>query len=79
MSVTEWINLLLLGGMLGALGQGVRAVVGLKKLNDQAALDGRKVLPHRCDPLTNSSALAATDDSVSATQVEATWVPRIGQ
>jgi hypothetical protein len=43
MSVTDWINVLLLGGMLGALGQGVRAVIGLKKVNDQAALEGRKM------------------------------------
>lgn len=31
-----WINLLLLGGLLGALGQGVRAIVGLKKTYDAA-------------------------------------------
>lgn len=43
MDVTDWINLLLLGGMLGALGQGVRAVIGLKKVNDQAALEGRQM------------------------------------
>ncbi len=43
MDVTDWINLLLLGGMLGALGQGVRAVMGLKKVNDQAALEGREM------------------------------------
>lgn len=43
MNVTDWINLLLLGGMLGALGQGVRAVMGLKKVNDQAVLEGREM------------------------------------
>ena len=43
MNVNDWINLLLLGGMLGALGQGVRAVMGLKKVNDQAALEGRQM------------------------------------
>ena len=43
MDVTDWINLLLLGGMLGALGQGVRAVMGLKKVNDQAVLEGREM------------------------------------
>ena len=43
MDVTDWINLLFLGGMLGALGQGVRAVMGLKKVNDQAALEGREM------------------------------------
>ncbi len=31
-----WINLLLLGGLLGAVGQGVRAIVGLKKAYDAA-------------------------------------------
>jgi hypothetical protein len=43
MNVIDWIQLLLLGGMLGALGQGVRTVIGLKKVNDQAALEGRKM------------------------------------
>lgn len=43
MDVTDWINLLLLGGLLGALGQGVRAVIGLKKVNDQAVLEGREM------------------------------------
>lgn len=43
MGVTDWIQVLLLGGMLGALGQGVRAVIGLKKVNDQAALEGRQM------------------------------------
>ena len=35
-SAADWINLILLGGLLGAVGQGIRVVVGLKKLNDQA-------------------------------------------
>lgn len=35
-SAPDWINLILLGGLLGAVGQGIRVVVGLKKLNDQA-------------------------------------------
>jgi len=34
MSVTEIINTVVAGGLLGALGQGIRAAVGLKKLND---------------------------------------------
>jgi hypothetical protein len=41
MSALDWIHLLLLGGLLGALGQGVRAVAGLKKVNDRAARDGK--------------------------------------
>lgn len=36
MSANQWATQLLLGGLLGTLGQGVRVVVGLKKLNDQA-------------------------------------------
>ena len=35
-SPSDWITLILLGGLLGAVGQGIRVVVGLKKLNDQA-------------------------------------------
>jgi F0F1-type ATP synthase membrane subunit c/vacuolar-type H+-ATPase subunit K len=35
-SAADWINLILLGGLLGAVGQGIRVVVGLKKVNDQA-------------------------------------------
>ena len=38
-SATEWITLILLGGLLGTVGQGIRVVVGLKKLNDQALQD----------------------------------------
>jgi hypothetical protein len=34
-SAADWINLILLGGLLGAVGQGIRVVVGLKKVNDQ--------------------------------------------
>lgn len=37
MPVIDWILLLLLGGIAGALGQGARVIVGLKKVNDQAA------------------------------------------
>lgn len=34
MGVADWILLLVLGGLLGTLGQGIRVVVGLKKLHD---------------------------------------------
>jgi hypothetical protein len=33
----DWLQLLGLGGFIGALGQGVRTIVGLKKLNDAAS------------------------------------------
>jgi putative chitinase len=34
MSPTEWLQILALGFFAGALGQGARAIVGFKKLND---------------------------------------------
>ena len=40
MTATEWITGLLLGGLLGMLGQGIRIIVGLKKLNDEASVEG---------------------------------------
>ena len=40
MTAIDWIHLLLLGGLLGTLGQGIRVVAGLKKVNDQAVRDG---------------------------------------
>lgn len=36
MTAHDWIMQFLVGGMFGALGQGLRVVVGLKKLNDTA-------------------------------------------
>jgi hypothetical protein len=35
MNTVDWINLVGLGLICGALGQGVRVVAGLKKLNDR--------------------------------------------
>lgn len=32
-----WIQLLALGGLAGAMGQAIRVIVGMKKLNDQAS------------------------------------------
>ena len=40
MTATDWITGLLLGGLLGMLGQGIRIIVGLKKLNDEASVQG---------------------------------------
>ncbi len=36
MSVTTAIMLILLGGILGMVGQGIRTIIGLKKLHDEA-------------------------------------------
>lgn len=36
MTAEQWIIQLLLGGILGMVGQGIRVVAGLKKVNDQA-------------------------------------------
>ena len=37
MDAAGWILALVLGGILGMIGQGIRVVVGLKKVHDQAA------------------------------------------
>jgi hypothetical protein len=41
MGATEWLKLILLGGSVGAMGQMARAIVGMKKLNDQATLENK--------------------------------------
>ncbi len=41
MSAYDWIMQFLVGGLFGAAGQGIRVVVGLKKLNDQSQRDQR--------------------------------------
>jgi len=40
MGATEWVIILILGGILGMIGQGIRVIVGLKKVNDQASDEG---------------------------------------
>ncbi|MBI5694884.1 MAG: hypothetical protein HZC51_03950 [Nitrospirae bacterium] len=40
MNTSDALNLLLLGALLGAIGQGARVIVGLKKMNDEAAATG---------------------------------------
>ncbi len=42
MGTTDWVLTLILGGLLGMLGQGVRVVVGLKKMNELAVQEGKK-------------------------------------
>ncbi len=41
MATNDWVLTLLLGGILGIVGQGVRVVAGLKKVNDQASAEGK--------------------------------------
>lgn len=40
LTAVAWLQVLLLGGLVGALGQGARVVVGLKKLSDDAVAKG---------------------------------------
>ena len=41
MTYEQWLVQLLLGGLLGVLGQGIRVVPGMKKLNDHALAEGK--------------------------------------
>ena len=41
MSAHDWVMQFLVGGLFGALGQSLRVIVGLKKLNDSALLRGK--------------------------------------
>jgi hypothetical protein len=41
MSTEQWILQLLLGGILGMLGQGIRVITGLKKVHDQASAENK--------------------------------------
>jgi hypothetical protein len=40
MQAIEWLTLLLFGGLVGMVGQGIRVAVGLKKVNDTAQEKG---------------------------------------
>jgi hypothetical protein len=42
----DWIWIVLLGALLGAAGQGVRIIVGLKKASDEAATLGHRFAEH---------------------------------
>jgi hypothetical protein len=37
MSVTDWLELILLAGLAGAVGQCARIIIGIKKVNDMAS------------------------------------------
>lgn len=41
MSATDWVAIIVLGGILGVVGQGIRVVAGLKKVNDRASAEGK--------------------------------------
>ena len=43
MGTTDWVLALLLGGILGMIGQGIRMVMGLKKANDEASARGERL------------------------------------
>ena len=42
MGTIDWVMTLILGGILGMVGQGIRVVIGLKKMNEIAAQEGKK-------------------------------------
>lgn len=42
-SIQGWIEVLFLGGLAGAVGQGARAVIGLKKASDAAVAEGKEL------------------------------------
>lgn len=39
--IVEWLMIILLGGVMGMIGQGIRTVVGLKKLQDSISQTGQ--------------------------------------
>ncbi len=43
MTAPDWIWIITLGALMGAVGQGVRVIVGLKKTSDEAATLGHKL------------------------------------
>ncbi|HEX3675047.1 MAG TPA: hypothetical protein VHU87_12300 [Rhizomicrobium sp.] len=43
MSVTDWLELILLAGLAGAVGQCARIIVGIKKVNDMASATNQPI------------------------------------
>ncbi len=41
MAIDTWVLLILFGGLLGMVGQGIRVAAGMKKLNDTAKDEGK--------------------------------------
>jgi hypothetical protein len=52
----DWIWIVALGALMGAVGQGIRVIVGLKKTSDEAAAAGHK-LSDKMDPARLSVSL----------------------
>ncbi|NOS97048.1 MAG: hypothetical protein HOP25_01065 [Methylotenera sp.] len=46
MTAEQLLNMLLVGGLLGMTGQGIRVIAGLKKVHDVASLKGEKFANH---------------------------------
>jgi hypothetical protein len=42
-NVTEWLQLILLAGLAGAVGQSARVIIGIKKVNDQASATNQSI------------------------------------
>jgi hypothetical protein len=42
-SASQWMQLMAIGGMFGALGQAIRVIPGLKKVADEAAASGSRL------------------------------------
>jgi len=42
LTAAQWIQLIILGGIVGAAGQGTRTIIGLKKAGDEAAAAGKQ-------------------------------------
>lgn len=64
-TAVQWLELVTLGGVAGALGQGVRMAVGLKKLNDQAATSTQPE-PFQASRLATSLFVGFTAGAVAA-------------
>jgi len=43
-SASQWMQLVMIGGLFGALGQAIRVIPGLKKAADQAAANEKSVM-----------------------------------
>jgi hypothetical protein len=59
-SIYEWLQVLALGGLVGAIGQGVRVIVGLKKLNDAASAQSTSGPPVSVSDLIAADRLAVS-------------------
>jgi hypothetical protein len=71
MSAQDWIWLICLGGLAGALGQVARIVVGLKKANEDAAEAGAKLNEvFEASRLVISIVIGATAGALAAITVQ---------